>query len=110
MTGGVKPRAETEGEEMAKDSKSGTRRAGGVETTRRSVLVAGAAAVGGAAILGFPYVSRALAAQTLKFWQFYAPGGGVATQDKWYQDTVKAWNDTHDVKVELLYVPNNAYM
>jgi len=28
--------------------------------------------------------------QTLKFWQFYAPGGGVATQDKWYEDVVKA--------------------
>ena len=34
------------------------------------------------------YVSRGYAAQTLKFWQFYAPGGGVATQDKWYEDVV----------------------
>jgi multiple sugar transport system substrate-binding protein len=75
--------------------------------TRRSVLATGAAA---AAISGFPYVSRGFAAQTLKFWQFYAPGGGVATQDKWYQDVVKGWNEGHDVKVELVYVPNNAYM
>ena len=75
--------------------------------SRRNVLKAGAAA---AAISGFPYVSRGLAAQTLKFWQFYGPGGGVATQDKWYQDVVKDWNDSHDVKVELVYVPNNAYM
>ncbi len=75
--------------------------------TRRSVLATAAAA---AAISGFPYVSRGFAAQTLKFWQFYAPGGGVATQDKWYQDVVKGWNDGHDVKVELVYVPNNAYM
>jgi multiple sugar transport system substrate-binding protein len=75
--------------------------------TRRSVLATGAAA---ATISGFPYVSRGFAAQTLKFWQFYAPGGGVATQDKWYQDVVKGWNDGHDVKVELVYVPNNAYM
>src|SRR5580698_3122542 len=75
--------------------------------SRRSVLAAGAAA---AAISGFPYVSRGLAAQTLKFWQFYGPGGGVAAQDKWFQDVVKSWNDGHDVKVELVYVPNNAYM
>jgi multiple sugar transport system substrate-binding protein len=75
--------------------------------SRRSVLAAGAAA---AAISGFPYVSRGLAAQTLKFWQFYGPGGGVATQDKWYQDVVKGWNDSRDVKVELVYVPKNAYM
>ena len=55
-------------------------------------------------------MSRGFAAQTLKFWQFYSPGGGVATQDKWYQDVVKGWNDGHDVKVELVYVPNNGYM
>ena len=78
---------------------------GGV--SRREVLAAGAAA---AAITGFPYVSRGYAAQTLKFWQFYGPGGGVVSQDKWYADVVKGWNDSHDVKVELVYVPNNAYM
>ena len=75
--------------------------------SRRSVLATGAAAT---ALSGFPYISRARAAQTLKFWQFYAPGGGVATQDKWFEEVVKGWNDTHDVKVELVYVPNNAYM
>ena len=75
--------------------------------SRRSVLATGAAAT---ALSGFPYISRARAAQTLKFWQFYAPGGGVATQVKWFEDVVKGWNDTHDVKVELDYVPNNAYM
>ena len=75
--------------------------------SRRRVLAGGVAA---AAISGFPYVSRGFAAQTLKFWQFYGPGGGVATQDKWYEDVVKGWNDGHEVKVELVYVPNNAYM
>src|SRR5277367_2756699 len=75
--------------------------------SRRSVLATGAAAT---ALSGFPYISRGRAAQTLKFWQFYAPGGGVATQDKWFEDVVKGWNDTHDAKVELVYVPNNAYM
>jgi multiple sugar transport system substrate-binding protein len=82
------------------------RRAG---PNRRTVLAAGAATAG-AATLGFPFVSRALAAESLKFWQFYAPGGGVATQSKWFEDMVKSWNDTHDAKVELVYVPNNAYM
>ena len=38
--------------------------------SRRSVLATGAAAT---ALSGFPYISRARAAQTLKFWQFYAP-------------------------------------
>ena len=66
--------------------------------------------VAATAISGFPFISRGYAAQTLKFWQFYGPGGGVASQDKWYQDVVKGWNDSHDVKVELVYVPNNAYM
>src|ERR1700751_2484042 len=74
---------------------------------RRELLAAGVAT---AAITGFPYVSHGLAAQTLKFWQFYAPGGGVPSQDKWYEDVVKAWNDSHEVKVERVYVPNNAYM
>src|SRR5579863_7881398 len=75
--------------------------------SRRSVLATGAAAT---ALSGFPYISRARAAQTLKFWQFYAPGGGVATQDKWFEAVVKGWNDSHEVKVELVYVPKHAYM
>jgi len=75
--------------------------------SRRTVLVGAAA---GATTLGFPYISRSYAAESLKFWQFYAPGGGVATQSKWFEDMVKSWNDSHDVKVELVYVPNNAYM
>ncbi len=49
-------------------------------------------------------------AATLKFWQFYAPGGGVKSQSTWFETMVKSWNDSHDVKVELVYVPNNEYM
>src|SRR5271154_1881661 len=77
------------------------------EPSRRSVLATGAAAT---ALSGFPFISRARAAQTLKFWQFYGPGGGVSTQDKWFADLAKSWNDSHEVKVELVYVPNSAYM
>ena len=93
---------------MAKIGKrANTTRAARRGPSRRTILAGGVAA---AAISGFPYVSRGFAAQTLKFWQFYAPGGGVATQDKWFEDVVKGWNDSHEVKVELVYVPNNAYM
>ena len=60
---------------------------------RRELVGAG---IAGATIAGFPYVSRGLAAQTLKFWQFYAPGGGVPSQDNWFEGVVKAWNDNHE--------------
>ncbi len=82
---------------------------GSVAPGRRSLIAGGAALAVGSAIGGFPHIARGAAAP-LKFWQFYAPGGGVASQSKWFEDMVKAWNDTHDVKVELEYIPNNAYM
>ncbi len=76
--------------------------------TRRHVL-GGTAAM--AALSPLPSGSRARAASApLSFWQFYAPGGAVASQAKWFETTVKAWNDTHDVKVELTFVPNAEYM
>ena len=84
--------------------------AAGMGPSRRSLLTSGAALVGGAAITGFPYISRAYAAEPLKFWQFYAPGGANAGQSAWFETMVKAWNDTHDVKVQLEYIPNNDYM
>lgn len=45
---------------------------------------------------------------TMTFWQFYGPGGPVAPRDKWFQDTVKAWNDQNETKVRLEYVPSPA--
>ena len=90
------------------DIKSGSSRTRSVVRSgpsRRSALATGAAA---AALYGFPYMSRASAAQSLKFWQIYAPGRDGAA--KWFEDVAKGWNDTHDVKVELVYVPSNAYM
>ena len=79
--------------------------------TRRGLIGAGAALGGAAAFSAFPYLSSARAASgPLKFWQFYGPGGAVASQSKWFEDMVKAWNDTHDVKIELEYVPNDQYM
>ncbi len=79
--------------------------------TRRQVL-AGGAAIGGAALVGgFPAIIKARAAEkALSFWQFYAPGGAVPSQSAWFETMVKAWNDTHDIKVQLQYVPNGDYM
>lgn len=81
-----------------------------VAPTRRKVLaVAGAGTA--AAVTGFPSIFPArAAAKTLNFWQFYAPGGPVASQSKWFEDTVNSWNATHDVKIRLQYVPTGEYM
>jgi multiple sugar transport system substrate-binding protein len=65
--------------------------------SRRTVL----GGIAAASITGFPYISRGFAAQTLKFWQFYGPGGGVATQDKWFVDLAKSWNESHEVRARL---------
>ena len=45
-----------------------------------------------------------------KFWQFYAPGGQVATQVAWFEKTIADWNDSHEQKVELEYIPNVEYI
>src|SRR5690349_12029175 len=86
-----------------------------ISVTRRCVLRGGAVLAGGAAagLSGFPYIGRmAVRAQeaSLKFWQFYAPGGPVASQVEWFTKTVADWNDSHPQKVELEFVPNTEYM
>jgi multiple sugar transport system substrate-binding protein len=83
--------------------------------TRRELFKKGskiAVAAAASSVFGpfFIHVAKAAATKTLSFWQFYAPKGGVASQSKWFQDCVAGWNATHDVKVELQYVPNNEYM
>lgn len=83
---------------------------------RRRLLVNGAsfAAAGIAGgITGFPFINRmAVRAQDapLKFWQFYAPGGQVASQVSWFERAVSDWNDSHEQKVELEFVPNKEYI
>jgi len=85
--------------------------------SRRSILKGGATfaaagAVGG--ITGFPFVNRLSAqaadTQTLNFWNFYAPGGDVKTQVDWFTKMAADYNASHDIKVELDYVPNADYM
>ena len=84
---------------------------------RRQVLKGGAAAatVAAGGLFGpgpLPLLRRSAAAQggPLPFWQFYGPGGEVASQEAWFVDTVKAWNDQNDTKVELQYVPPAEYI
>ncbi len=76
---------------------------------RRLVQIGGAAA----GALAMPYsFSRSASAQSgkLQFWQFYGPGGTVATQSKWFEDMVASWNSQGDVQVELVYVPGSDYI
>ncbi len=79
------------------------------ELFSRSGKIAVAAAVS-SAFYPFTINVKAASVKTLSFWQFYAPTGQVGTQTKWFEDCVKAWNATHDVKVELQYVPVQDYM
>jgi multiple sugar transport system substrate-binding protein len=82
--------------------------------TRRQLLIGSGKVAAAAAVSSmfspFNIHVRAAAVKSLSFWQFYSPAGGVASLDKWFQDMVKSWNSSHDVKVELLYVPNQDYM
>ena len=77
--------------------------------SRRRILQAGA----GLGALAMPFVNTRYsfaAGAPLKFWQFYAPGGDVPAQSKWFEDAVAGWNASHDQKIELEYVPNSDYM
>src|ERR1700689_2013092 len=66
---------------------------------KRGGKVAAAAAVSSVFSL-FVFTGKAVPTKTLSFWQFYSPAGQVATnQSKWFEDCVKGWNATHDVKV-----------
>ena len=85
--------------------------------SRRTLVKAAAgAAAGGIGVFGpsaLPLIRRGSAAaqsDKLSFWQFYAPGGTVATQAQWFEDCVNGWNAQNDRQVELIYVPNGDYM
>ncbi len=82
--------------------------------TRRELLIGGGKVAVVAAVSSllspFNIYVKAATPKSISFWQFYGPGGGSKMQDQWFQDMVKSWNSSHDVKVELLYVPNQEYM
>ncbi len=85
--------------------------------SRRTLLKSGAgAAAGSMGLFGpsaLPLIGRRSAVaqgDALTFWQFYAPGGSVATQTTWFEECVAGWNAQNDRQVELVYVPNSDYM
>lgn len=77
---------------------------------RRQVLRTGGAVSGA---LAMPYFfSRRSSAQAkkLSFWQFYAPGGSVETQVKWFEDMIASWNEQNETQIELQYTPVQEYV
>src|SRR6266481_7577190 len=79
------------------------------ELLKRGRKVAAAAAVS-SVFSPFVFTGKAAPTKTLSFWQFYAPARQMGTQSKWFEDCVKGWNATHDVKVELRFVPVQDYI
>lgn len=80
-------------------------------STRRRFLARTATIGAGVALTDLAPIIKARAASApMSFWQFYAPGSSVPSQSQWFVDAVKSWNDSHDVKVQLKYIPNGEYM
>jgi multiple sugar transport system substrate-binding protein len=78
------------------------------ELLQRGGKVAAAAAVS-SVFSPFVFTGKAAATKTLSFWQFYAPARQAGAQSIWFEDCVKGWNATHEVKVELQFVPAQDY-
>ncbi|MDQ4128346.1 MAG: sugar ABC transporter substrate-binding protein [Actinomycetota bacterium] len=83
--------------------------------SRRRFLARGAAFAFAAAVTGpgltvLSGCGGSSSGGALKFWQFYGPGGEVKAQGKWFSDTVKGWNESHDTKIELQYIPVTEYL
>jgi multiple sugar transport system substrate-binding protein len=82
--------------------------------TRRKLILGGGkvalAATVSSMFSPFNIYVKAASVRSLSFWQFYAPARQVGAQSKWFEDCVKGWNATHDVKVELQFVPVQDYI
>jgi len=83
--------------------------------SRRQFLARGAAFTFAAAVTGpgltvLTSCGGGSASGALRFWQFYAPGGDVAAQSKWFEDTVEAWNKENETQVKLEYIPVTEYL
>lgn len=71
--------------------------------SRRSILKAGTALAAATGLGGLPM--RAFGQDdTLHFWQFYAPDGGVKPQVDWFTKMVDDWNAKSETKVTLDYI------
>src|SRR6516162_7562435 len=79
------------------------------ELLKRGGKVAAAAAVS-SVFSPLVLTGKAAATKTLSFWQWYAPVKQARADSKWFEDCVKGWNATHDVKVELEFVPVQDYI
>lgn len=71
-----------------------------------SALLAGCST--GASSSGATSASKG--AKEISLWNFYGPSPQANPQSDWYVKTVADWNKTHDVKVNLKYVPNADYV
>jgi multiple sugar transport system substrate-binding protein len=82
--------------------------------TRRKLIFGGGKVAVAATVSSmfspFNIYSKAATVKSLSFWQFYAPAKQAGAQSKWFEDCVKYWNATHDVKVELQFVPVQDYI
>jgi multiple sugar transport system substrate-binding protein len=91
-----------------------TKENGGI--SRRQFLARGAAFTFAAAVTGpgLTVLSSCggggSASGALKFWQFYAPGGDVPAQSKWFENTVDAWNKKNETQIKLEYIPVTEYL
>lgn len=80
-----------------------------IRQSRRTLIKAGTAAAASAFVMP-SFFSRTSAASSLKFWNFYSPGGTVAPQDQWFKTMVDSWNGQNDVKIELEYIVSSEYV
>jgi multiple sugar transport system substrate-binding protein len=82
--------------------------------TRRKLIFGGGKVAVAATVSSmfspFNIYSKAATVKSLSFWQFYAPAKQAGAQSKWFEDCVKDWNATHDVKIELQFVPVQDYI
>jgi len=101
---------------MDKENNARVEKSAGEGISRRQFLARGSAFAFAAAVTG-PGLTvlsgcggGASSGGALKFWQFYGPGGAVKAQGKWFSDTVKGWNESHDTKIELQFIPVTDYL
>jgi multiple sugar transport system substrate-binding protein len=99
---------------FAADNASASADPVGSGMTRRELIFGGGKVAVAATVSSmfspFNTYLKAATVQSLSFWQFYAPARQLGAQSKWFEDCAKGWNATHDVKVELQFVPVQDYI
>ncbi len=98
------------------DARTGNAATGGTSSkafSRRGLVKAGGALAVASSAFSMPYVFTRSAAQSepLVFWEFYSGGndeGEIDPRAQWFRDTVKAWNDQNETKIELQDIPGSS--